>query len=1073
MICAIEIMQEQIEIVKEKWKSCSETVLFLTVGIEVYNVWHPKEDIWEGVRDWKDKYVAAGKKIKGHEVQINDWKIAVVEANKGIKVMIEFARHEGIKKETDIFEVFNHVLEAACSNKNDAYRILPEKQYLQRKKVNNTDENIELQCLHQGLFTGNQKRDKKTALIWYQGKNKQKMSYQSLRDETLKAANLMQQHGVNKGDKVAVLLPKGVEQILMVLGVLSLGAAYVPISYDQPMERVYDILNTGEVKYIVTDHKKHTQFLGRGTVILGSDYVNYDTHISPVFPAVKETAYIIFTSGSTGIPKGVVISHENACNTIADMNKRFSVTAEDSLLAVSELSFDLSVYDLFGMLECGGCFVLPSESDKKEPHIWYQYIKENKITVWNSVPALYEMLLMVMELRAEEVSLKKVFLSGDWIKLELYQRTCNWIKNCRFIALGGATEAGIWSNYYEVEEIKPDWSAIPYGVPLGNQKMRVVDLLGRDCPDHVPGELWLGGRSVGQKYINMHDLTKEKFIEMDGTRWYLTGDMAQYMENGIIEFLGRIDQQVKVNGFRIELGEIEHLLKKQRLIRDAVVSVVDKQKKYLVASIIPAKLEDRNPRVISGEKEIATGLKEHKEIRNQIVEKCLFYMLLANRPITNMQLYLQKYKRKNAVACLFDWLEKREIICLSGNKIKEGKRWDVVQSTKLEEMPLGKEIMRNQEIILAILRGEKSENDFMQIPIFNPERLLFASEIVTAYMNKISKELIELGKKSGVKKKIGFFNVRSGYLLKNMIASIKDYYNIVLFDQSPGMLHLAKETLHFCDTPMEFRQLSDRYIEGKQVGEFDYIITINALHQYIDCHTGIQQAELLLKNNGYLWGMEYTDIEAMALISSAILEDGFKKYEKKRKQKYNPFLASDEWEEIFKETNFEIVRIENDSLNSVLAWEAFKGAGGSEWSEDAIKQYVSQKLPEYMRPEEYFYFREFPLNQNGKIDRKKVIPKRLNVNSSTEAPNFKSDMEKQVSEMWKELMEHVDIGSESNFFEIGGDSLIATRFMNLLLKKYNINFKLGEIFERPKLFQIAQAIEEKLEDVGELIEGEI
>ena len=289
----------------------------------------------------------------------------------------------------------------------------------------------------------------------------------------------------------------------------------------------------------------------------------------------EDSAYIIMTSGTTGFPKGAKMYHKGAYNTISDINSRFNITNNDKVLGVSSMDFDLSVYDLFGTFSSGGSLIMIPEEKSRDAEYWLDLVEKYNITVWNSVPVLLEMLLIQAEAKNKKLPLKRVMLSGDWIGLDLPKRVNNVTDNCKFIAMGGATEASIWSNYIDVKlPIPNNWNSIPYGRPLANQSYRVVDEKGMDAPFLVEGELWIGGAGVGT-YEGDNELVKKKFVQDESGIWYRTGDKGRFWNDGTIEFLGREDFQVKIRGHRIELGEIETALKSIENINKAVVEASD------------------------------------------------------------------------------------------------------------------------------------------------------------------------------------------------------------------------------------------------------------------------------------------------------------------------------------------------------------------------------------------------------------------------------------------------------------------------------------------------------------------
>lgn len=299
----------------------------------------------------------------------------------------------------------------------------------------------------------------------------------------------------------------------------------------------------------------------------------------------KDTAYIIYTSGSSGEPKGVEMSHVAAMNTIEEILHMWNIGAEDSVLNISAFDFDLSVFDIFGLLTVGGTIVLIDEDDFRDPEVWKNLIEIYGITIWNSAPALLDMFLIMGE-NNHFGKLRLALVSGDWIPLYLPEK---WYKvtsaNSQFVALGGATEGGIWSNYYCVSKVDRLWNSIPYGQALPKQKYRITDENFVECGVDIPGELQIGGGSLAKGYINDEELTMKKFItDVKGERWYRTGDRGRRWADGTIEFLGRMDTQVKIRGHRIELGEIESVLKSISRIKEAVVVAQgDKYHKELVA----------------------------------------------------------------------------------------------------------------------------------------------------------------------------------------------------------------------------------------------------------------------------------------------------------------------------------------------------------------------------------------------------------------------------------------------------------------------------------------------------------
>ena len=282
-------------------------------------------------------------------------------------------------------------------------------------------------------------------------------------------------------------------------------------------------------------------------------------------PAITddELAYTIFTSGSTGTPKGVAVAHAEVVRLIEWMNGMFDVGPGDTTLFVSAFSFDLSVYDVFGTLAAGACVRILSDTELSEPESVIKVLTDEPVTIWDSAPAAMQQVLLLLPEEGGSVgSLRLVLLSGDWIPVPMPDRIRALFPGARVAALGGATECTVWSNYYLVQDVDPDWPSIPYGRAMPYAHYAVLDSDLRPCPVGVPGDLFIGGGCLAIGYIGDPARTADRFVPdpmsaAPGRRMYATGDRACWLEDGNLRFLGRLDDQVKVRGYRIELGEIQ------------------------------------------------------------------------------------------------------------------------------------------------------------------------------------------------------------------------------------------------------------------------------------------------------------------------------------------------------------------------------------------------------------------------------------------------------------------------------------------------------------------------------------
>jgi amino acid adenylation domain-containing protein/natural product biosynthesis luciferase-like monooxygenase protein len=453
---------------------------------------------------------------------------------------------------------------------------LPDDQLRSRATVNATARPFLPMALHEKFLEQASLRPQALALL----AEDRKMSYAEVERESRLLASRLVELGAKPNTLVAIAMEKGWEQVVAVLAILRAGAAYLPVDPHLPEARIEFLLANGEARIVLTqswiaDRIRWPDDVTRLVVTdAGTEHGETGCRLPAARPS--DIAYVIYTSGSTGNPKGVVVEHQAALNTILDVNQRCGISANDKVFALSSLSFDLSVYDIFGPLSAGAAIIVPDRSGTMDSGHWLATVMQSEVTVWNSVPALFD--LLVEEALEDQVllpTLRLTMLSGDWIPLELPAKARRVAPSLAVLAMGGATEAAIWSNHKWVDQIDPHWASIPYGYPLANQFYEVLNAALEPCPDWVEGDLYIGGLGLARGYWRDAERTAQSFDvhPRTGMRLYRTGDRGRYRSNGEIEFLGRRDLQVKVQGHRIELSEIEQALLCCPDVRAAVVQM--------------------------------------------------------------------------------------------------------------------------------------------------------------------------------------------------------------------------------------------------------------------------------------------------------------------------------------------------------------------------------------------------------------------------------------------------------------------------------------------------------------------
>jgi amino acid adenylation domain-containing protein len=471
-----------------------------------------------------------------------------------------------------IFQQYIQTITSLIRGKLDDQLQLPEKDRQLLEVYNQTSEDIPVSLLNH-CFQEQAQQTPGNIALEYQQKT---LTYQQLDEKSNQVAFYLREQGIKPGDRVGILATRSMETMVNIMGILKAGGAYVPIDPDYPEERRNYIYNNSSCKVLVEPQLYLEKHLGQYPV---TAVKNVNT--------TEDLAYVIYTSGSTGTPKGVMITHQQAVNTIIDINRKFNVNETDRILGISSLCFDLSVYDVFGALSSGAVLVLiPTQ---KDVDILIEAMDKNKITFWNSVPAILDMVVRNLEADYLNSYLTRALLSGDWIPLALPGAVKKHFPHCEITSLGGATEGSIWSIYYPIAGVKSSWKSIPYGYPLANQAFYVLNYNRELCPVGVPGELYIGGIGVAKGYMKDDEKTRQAFPEHPVLgRIYKTGDYGVFHQHGYIEFLGRKDQQVKIRGYRVELGEIEACLLEHPNIKSTIV--LDRANKsgakYLCAYIV-------------------------------------------------------------------------------------------------------------------------------------------------------------------------------------------------------------------------------------------------------------------------------------------------------------------------------------------------------------------------------------------------------------------------------------------------------------------------------------------------------
>ncbi|MBO1062350.1 MAG: amino acid adenylation domain-containing protein [Aphanizomenon flos-aquae CP01] len=517
-----------------------------------------------------------------------------------------------------ITENFQTLLNGIVNNPETPINQLPiisafEQQQILEKWNNTQQDYPESFCIHELLTQQVIKTPDAIAVKF----GNQQLTYTQLNQKANQLANYLQNCGVTSEVLVGLYLERSLDILIAILAILKAGGAYLPLDPKYPQTRLTDILNDSQVSIILTQEKLLTSLsspLPRGEtpltpyqgkiILLDTDSTiisqqNIETPISAIKP--DNLAYVIYTSGSTGKPKGVMITHQNIINHATSIIDKYQINSHDRILQFTTFIFDVAAEEIFPAWLSGATLIICPQEMVTNLIEFSQFLAQESLTVVNLPTPYWQEWVLEIDRKISQIpdSLRLVITGSDQVlpeKLALWQKLVTEKRqNIQWINAYGLTETTITSTVYQlpVNYQLNTTHSVPIGRPIANTEIYILDQNLQPVPIGIPGELHIGGAGLARGYLNRKQLTNEKFISnpissSKSSRLYKTGDLARYLPDGNIEFLGRIDYQVKIRGFRIELGEIEAVLAQHPLVKSSAVIVREIQpgNKQLVAYVV-------------------------------------------------------------------------------------------------------------------------------------------------------------------------------------------------------------------------------------------------------------------------------------------------------------------------------------------------------------------------------------------------------------------------------------------------------------------------------------------------------
>lgn len=1002
---------------------------------------------------------------------------------------------------------------------------LPSKMHRLRQDTNATQTQYIPRLLHEGFVKIAQRQPEAIAIQTAQ----LDISYGKLLSHSLQIAHSLLDNGMQKEEPVAVLMEKGWEQIVAVLGILIAGGAYLPIDAHLPSRRQTELLRLGSAKQAIVqpsinleiDTRQDLQIM-RVLPFSGTSNTSLDDVLLEQLyekTSLDGLAYIIFTSGTTGTPKGVMIDHRAANNTIEHINKLFSISSGDKVLCVSSLSFDLSVYDIFGLLDVGGCLVIPDAKKRHDVVHWHELMASKAVSIWNSAPQLMSMLID----NAEQFStlnqspLKTVLLSGDWISVDLPKRIQSIYADALVISLGGATEGSIWSIYHPVEESDHDKVSIPYGKPLPNQSMWVYDFALRPCPDYVKGQIFIGGDGVAKGYWRDDAKTLERFFPHPETkeRLYYTGDIGCYATDGNIIFLGREDNQLKIRGHRVELGEISSVLRQHADIYEAIVLPTKEQSNGKNSRELVCYLQAEETISLLGYEESANNVLTLPQVMEVAVR--YFDKQPLQDDLKNIWLLLDQFYIENII----NFLLQRGVIGVVGESliidrllaggvsanyehwlrrafatlVEQGYATTLSKSTLrlIKPLPtptLSATLQELRHSLIELLGFSQEEaNQFLSITknlqdiltqltsfseiysneeIANRNQKLFPNSHtdLLAVLQTICEKHQE-NKETIFDDTLIVLEVGTGFgtITQHILPYLQQHDAHYIFtDASVSILEHAQE-IFGADSGQLSYQLYDVNIRPEFQGlahhSVDVIIASDLLHNAQDIVLALSYLVSLLKPNGKLLLLEKTTFWRSFDLHLGLQQD-FDRFTDTPLRKKHSLLSIEKWHKALKLSGFSEVDVVSNplSISNYLGVNVFIASAPETIQHidiDHVKEYLSNQLPSYMIPKHIITMHHMPVTENGKINYAALpdIPEDLAF-SSGEIIAPRNEIESVLLKAWLKVTTIEQISISDNFFELGGDSLVATN----LVREINhelvaFNLEIHEFFEHQSIESLA------------------
>ncbi|BAY29639.1 amino acid adenylation domain protein [Nostoc carneum NIES-2107] len=977
----------------------------------------------------------------------------------------------------------------------------------------------------------------------------EQLTYRELNQKANQLAHHLRTLGVKPETLVGVCIERSLEMVVALLGILKAGGAYIPLDPTYPQDRLEFMLEDSQMPILVTQKHLIEQLPSlekRQVVCVDIDCPEISQYITENLNNTvnsENLAYTIYTSGSTGKPKGVQIIHRAVVNFLSSMREEPGLNQWDVLLAITTISFDIAVLEIFLPLIVGARLVLVSQEVVADGKQLSKILTESGATVIQATPATWRLLLGAGWQGNKQL---KMLCGGEAMSQTLANQLLE--KGGSLWNMYGPTETTVWSMLYKVEFGN---NLVALGHPIANTQIYLLEEPARRkndplklAPVGVPGEVYIGGDGVARGYLNRPDLTRERFIHNPfshepGARLYKTGDLARYLPNGNIEFIGRIDHQVKIRGFRVELGDIETALSLHPSVREAVVIAREDTpgNKRLVAYIVPkARLNDLDS-LVPINNFSTEQLQEWKQVWNASYSKSPEDWAGWNDSFTGLPIPAGEVREwvDSTVERILSLRPQRvlEIGCGKGLllfRIAPHCNYYVGTDISTEAIHYIEEQLRNdQENYSHVIVSEGAAHEIERLEPASFDTVIINSVIQyfpsVDYLLQVIEKSVKLIKPGG---QIFIGDVRSLPLLETFhtavqlnqaIASLSSYElqqivrERILYERElvlhPEFFPTLKQRIprishvqtllkrgHSQNELIRFRSDIILHIDN------DVFLNIEPLCWDWDnndisipqiCNFLQQKQPKTLKIINVPNARVFLDVKAVELLASAnkpttigqLRETLWQMHEQARIHpeefwdisQYLPYSAHITWSELNNPGTYDVVlhrKLKTTTQKTILVLpeQPFELKPLNAYANNPLqvneksnlipqlRNFLKEKLPDYMLPSAFVVIDTLPLTPNGKIDRRALPKPKKNRPILTESYVAPTTLpEKHLTEIWSEVLGIELVGIYDNFFDLGGHSLLTVQLLSQIEKLMQVEIPLFYLLKEPTIAGLIKSID--------------